>query len=287
MTMAWTAGLASGAAEAPHRQRPDAASPAGHGPVIVLTSAYSGASRLRSLLDGHPDLACTSGTGILPLCQQAIAAWRSADGQAARAPSQLAVTATRALASSIITSLLAREGKWRWCEISVASTQVMETFLRVYPGTTFICLYRDCPGVIRATLDASPWGIADPVFVPFTRAYPASTVAALTAYWVTHTTSVLEFEHAHPQACLRVRFEDLIAAQPETTARISSFLGFAGFEGQAAPPEDSDSGPESGSVGLAAEFPVDLVPPAILAQADDLLGQLGYPALSAGSANSG
>jgi protein-tyrosine sulfotransferase len=283
MAVAWTAGPASDATQVPQGRSLDsrplgAAGPnaAAHGPVIVLAPAYSGASRLRSLLDGHPDLACTSGTGILPLCEQAIAAWRSADGQAARAPSQLAVTATRALASSIITALLAREGKWRWCEIIVANTQVAETFLRIYPGATFLCLYRACPDVIRAALDGSPWGIADPVFLPFTRAYPASTATALTAYWVAHTTGILEFERAHSQACLRIRFEDLTAAQHETAARISSFLG---LEGQAVPPEDSGTRPESGGTGPAAEFPVDLIPPAMLAQANDLLRQLGYPSL--------
>jgi len=53
--------------------------------VIVLAPAYSGAGTLRSLLEGHPDLACTAGTGLLPLCEQALATWRSADGRPAGA----------------------------------------------------------------------------------------------------------------------------------------------------------------------------------------------------------
>lgn len=288
MAVARTAGLVSGAAQLPHGRSLRAASPrdpAAHGPVIVLTSAYSGASRLRSLLDGHPDLACTSGTGILPLCEQALAAWRSADGQAARAPSQLAVTATRALASSIITSLLAREGKWRWCEVATANTAATETFLRLYPGTKFLCLHRACPSVIRAALDASPWGVADPAFVPFSRAYPASAVAALTAYWVTHTTNLLAFERAHSQTCLRIRFEDLIAAQHQTTNRITSFLGIVGVKDRVTPDSDIQVQAAFDNPSSEADFPAGLIPPMMLAQANDLLRQLGYPGLPTASAD--
>jgi protein-tyrosine sulfotransferase len=248
-------------------------------PVIVLTGAYFGVGQLRSLLQSHPDLACTSGTGILPMCQQAMAAWRSADGGAARSPSELAVTATRTLASSIITALLAREGKLRWCEFSVANTQAAETFLHLYPGTRILCLHRSCLGVVRAILDASPWGIADAAFAPFSSAHPANTAAALTAHWIARTGPLLTFEQSHPQECLRIRFEDLTTARHQTAQRISSFLGIVGFNGQAPPAPDSHTEPEPDGTGPEAGFPFDLIPPAMLAQADNLLGQLGYPAL--------
>jgi Sulfotransferase family len=251
-------------------------------PVIVLASAYCGAGRLSSLLAGHPDLACTSGTGVLPLCEQAMATWRKVDDQAGRPPSLLAVAATRALAASIITSLLAREGKPRWCEVAAASSQAAETFLRIYPGTRFLCMYRACPGVIRAALDASPWGLADPGFAPFTRAYPASTVAALTAYWVAHTGSLLDFEHSHPQACLRVRFEDLAGAEHhKTAAEIESFLGLVDLQGQPSPGEvhPTQSAPDSSDPEV--DLPVDLIPAVMLAQANDLLRHLDYRPLPA------
>ena len=41
--------------------------------LIVLTYQHAGAERLRSLLTRDPDLACTYGTGILPLCDAAAA----------------------------------------------------------------------------------------------------------------------------------------------------------------------------------------------------------------------
>ena len=262
-------------------RRADPGSATSDAPVIVLASPYGGAAALRALLARHPDLACTSGTGLLPLCEQAMTTWRNADGRAGGPPSRLAVTATRALAGTIITSVLARAGKRRWCEVAAANPPAAETFLRLYPGTRFLCLHRACPGVIRAALDASPWGLADPAFAPFTLAYPASTLAALTAYWVAYTRTVLAFEAAHPQACLRVRFEDLAEAQHQTAGKkIAAFLGVTDMDNQAAPRESSQIGPAPQNPGPETDLPADLIPPSMLAQANDLLRQLNYPALT-------
>jgi hypothetical protein len=260
---------------------------AGRAPVVVLATAYSGVGRLRSLLDRVPDLAWTSGTGIVPLCEQAAAVWRNADGRPEGPPSRLAVTSTRALVGSIITAMLAREGKRRWCEVCSAMPEVAEAFLRLYPATRFVCLYRSCGDVIRAVLDASPWGISDPAFAPFTRTYPASTVAAVAAYWAAHTASLLAFEQSHPQVALRIRFEDLDTAGQQTVRAVMSFLGTAGSDSDAALAPGSQAWPEPGTphakTGFPArpetDLPAGLVPPAVLTRANDLLRQLDYPAL--------
>ena len=159
-----------------------------------------------------PGVAFTAGTGILPLCEQAAAVRRTVDGQPDGPPSRLALTSARALADGIIVSLLARTGKRRWCEFCHAMPDTAQTFALLYPGTRFVCLDRSCGNVIRAALDASPWGLADPALVPFIWAYPISATAALAAYWTAYTQSLLAFEAAHPSAVLRVRFEDLAEA---------------------------------------------------------------------------
>jgi protein-tyrosine sulfotransferase len=250
-------------------------------PVIVLAPAYAGASTLRALLDGHPDLACTSGTGLLPLCEQAIATWRNADSRGAGAPSSLASTATRALATSVITAILVREGKSRWCEIAAANPEAAATFLRLYPETRFLCLYRACGGVIRAALDASPWGLADPVLAPFTLKYPANTAASLTAYWITVTGSLLAFEQEHPRSCLRVRFEDLGQGR-QAGDGITEFLGLAVPDARPVPDwANSGDEPRPAARDYAAGFPAGLLPPVLLAQANELLGRLDYPQMIA------
>jgi protein-tyrosine sulfotransferase len=256
--------------------------PAARAPVIVLAPAYAGAGALRSLLAVHPDLACTAGTGLLPLCEQAMSTWRNADGRRGGAPSSLASAATRALAASFITSILAREGKSRWCEVAAASPEAARTFLRLYPQTRFLCLYRACPDVIRAVLDASRWGITDPVLAPFTTAYPASTVASLTAYWIATTGPLLAFEHEHPRSCLRIRYEDVVAARRETAASVAAFLGLDDHAGSGPGGGRPQPAPET-LPGPEPDFPVELIPPRMLVQASDLLGQLGYPALPGAS----
>jgi hypothetical protein len=266
------------------RDRPDgsmvSADRASRAPVIVLAPAYSGASTLRSLLEGHPDLACTSGTGLLPLCEQAIATWRNADARPTDTPSSLASTATRTLATTIITSILAREGKPRWCEVAAASPRAAETFLRLYPETRFLCLYRACPGVIRAVLDASPWGITDPVFAPFTSRYPGSTVASITAYWVTVTGPLLAFERQHPHSCLPVRLEDLARGR-QAGEQITSFLGLGHTGSRPVPGSHDEPQPARPDTKLTAGLPANLIPPALLAQANDLLQELEYPPMAA------
>ncbi len=253
---------------------------AGRAPVIVLATSYSGAARLRPVLERVPDLAFTSGTGILPLCEQSLTAWRNADGRPGR-PSALAVSSTRAIAGAIITAVLAREGKRRWCETCTAMPEAAEAFLGLYPAARFVCLYRSCAGFIRAVLDNSPWGITDPTFAPFTKTHPASTAAALAAYWAAHTGSLLTFEQSHPREVLRVRFEDLAAAGQDTALAVTSFLTAGSpADGWARPEPCTPGAGEGHPDGPETELPIGLIPSALLARVNDLLGQLGYPDLS-------
>jgi hypothetical protein len=284
MSMARLSGVPVGGVQAARRPYPKPAGPestARAAPVIVLTSACSGADWLLSLLDRHPDLSCTSGTGILPLCEQAAAVWRNADGQAGGPLSPLAAASTRALASGIITSVLAREGKRRWCEAATAPPRTAETFLQIYPGTSVLCLHRACPDVVRAILRASPWGIAGGGFAPFISAHPGSTVAALAGYWAAQTGDLLAFERAHPEACLRVRYEDLAAAPGDTLGKVASFAGIGEIGQQAAPRAENGAvaAAEPGNPAPQGPLPVGQIPLALLTRVNDLLQKLDYPPL--------
>jgi hypothetical protein len=246
----------------------------GNGPVIVLTYPHAGGDQLSSLLARNPELACTAGTGILPMCEQAATAWSAVDGRPAGSPSRLAETSTRSLVTSMLTALLARQGKRRWCEVATAAPDAAATFARLFPGTRIVCLHRGCPDVVRAALNASPWGLAGPMYASFTSAHPASTAAALTAYWAAHTSSLLAFERAHPEICYRVRYEDLGA---DCLSGLSDFLGLEdpGYRPAAwlfevtADPAHSATSPETG-------FPAGQVPPVLLERANDLMERLGY-----------
>jgi hypothetical protein len=247
-------------------------------PVIVLTHAHSGAARLSLLLARHQDMACSSASGILPLCDQAALAWRNADGQSDEPLSALAAASIRSLATSIVTSILVREGRRRWCEVATAPPGIAETFLQLFPGARVLCLYRALPRFARAAVQASPWGLSGSVFAPFTSAHPGSTVAALTAYWTTHVGQLLAFERAHPNVCRRVRDEDV------TFGLHPSLLGFLGLdEAGPSPVARLEAATPAAMDEAGSPFPVGQLPAALLAQAELTTGELGYPPLDSAS----
>ena len=112
--------------------------PGPRGPVIVLGYGHSGVGFLGGLLSSYRELACTSGTGLLPLCEAAAATWRQIENRAGPL-SPLALASIRALTGSLITTALAGTGKVRWCEIAFAHPRCAETFLEVYPSARILC----------------------------------------------------------------------------------------------------------------------------------------------------
>jgi protein-tyrosine sulfotransferase len=263
----------------PARRRSDATD---NTPVVVLTYAKSGADRLRSVLAAHPDLSCTSGTGLLSLCEQAARTWQIADKR--EELSALAMASTRALASTVMTSILASAGGPRWCEITTASASCAETFVRLYPRTRFLCLHRHCADVIYSGLKASPWGLADSAFWPFTQRFPGNSVATIAAYWAARTEPLLEFQRRHPDRCHRVRYEDLVTDPGTTANEIRTFLCLAadGSTGPAWPAGDQDgdiTADTADAPGCGAKVPAGMIPGVLLDQVNKLLAGLGYTPL--------
>lgn len=250
-------------------------------PVVVLTYGNAGGRRLQALLESQPELACTASTGVLAACDQAATAWRQVEGRPAKGLSPLAVKSVRAMATQMITAVTVRAGRPRWCETAAAEPSAAETFLQMFPGTRFVCLHRACPDLIAAVLLASPWGVSGPVLAPYVAAYPGSTVAALTAWWVAHAGPVLDFERAHPGACMRVRYEDLAEDPDAARSGIQAFLDLRAPD--AAPPVPAvvpvQASADAPSQATGADLPLDRIPPPLLTQVNELHAELGYPLL--------
>jgi hypothetical protein len=200
---------------------PPGPSPGSH--IIVLAYPQSGADRLWSLLDGHPALACTAGTELIPLCDQAARTWRTAEA-AGSTLSTLAAASVRAMAGSLITVIKSRAARERWCEISTAPAQSVRTFLQLYPDTRVICLHRNCADFISSVTHGGARGPGGPAFGAFATAHPGNPVAAAAAYWRDRTEQLLALERAEASQCLRVRYEDL-ASSPADEERVLGFLG--------------------------------------------------------------
>jgi hypothetical protein len=254
-------------------------------PVIVLTYGHAGAWFLQRLLQDEPELAATSATGLLAACDAAAAAWRSAEQRPEGKLPPLARASIRAMALPMMTSITARAGRPRWFEIASSGRSAAETFLELFPGTRFVCLHRASQDAIYATLQASPWGLTGQAYAAYTASYPGSKVAALAAWWAGHTEPILEFEQEHPEACMRLRYEDLVADSAGTGREIREFLGLnlQALELPELPGDLWQALAGADAPGCGADFPAGQIPPVLLAQVNELHEQLGYPPLKARS----
>ncbi len=259
--------------------------PPGNQPVVVLTYGYSGGQLLQALLDFQPELACTTGTGVLPACAHAAAAWRQVDGRPEAPLSALAVTSIRKLAIQMITVIAARTGRPRWCETAAADPNTAKTFLRLFPATRFVCLHRAYPDLASTLLQASPWGLSGPAFAPYVSAHPFSTAAALADWWASHAGPLLGFEQEHPEACLRVRFEDLASDPGSVQQDLQSFLGLsakaAGFPQLQLPDQRNQIPGLVPGPGVASQFPISQLSADLVSRVNELHAQFGYPPLTA------
>jgi protein-tyrosine sulfotransferase len=205
-------------------------------PIFVLSTARSGSTLLRFILDSHPDIACPPETNVALACRYLVNTWRvlesgrpREDAPAADGPKipEYILAATREAIDAAFGHYLQGTGKSRWCDKSPDSCWDAELLGRLYPEAKFICLYRHCMDVIVSGAEARPWGLRQRIGFEtdsFAAQYPGNMVAAGGAYWQSHVQKMMAFEESHPERCHRVRYEDMVTAPEETAAAIFSFL---------------------------------------------------------------
>jgi hypothetical protein len=288
-----SAGLRSdppGPAQRPVPQPGQARQAPAAGPVVVLTYSFSGWRRLQGVLERVPELACTAGTGVLDMCAMAARAWANVEEGDGEHMSSLAATSIRAMVISMMTVMVTRSSRARrWCETATADPAAAEAFLRIVPGTQFLCLHRSCPDMVRAVLGSSPWGITGGQFTPYLLAHPANASAAIAACWADSAGQLLDFESRHPESALRVRYEDLASDPAATSQAISDFTGVTPASPVPERTEDElpGDGPGGGDpAGLDTRFPVAMLPPPLIQRINHLHEQLNYPHLPASSPTS-
>ena len=166
---------------------------AGSSPIVVLSYAFSGADRVQEALAVDTQLACTQGTGVIPLCELAAETWQRVEGQRESTLSRLAISSIRGMVSAQMTVMLAGLGRSRWCELATASPSAVTPFLRVFPSAAVVCVHRSSLDVIRAGAQAGRWGLQGQVPLPYLMPNPGNSVAALAAYWAHSTEQLLAF----------------------------------------------------------------------------------------------
>jgi hypothetical protein len=248
-------------------------------PLIILTFACGGAELLRSALARDPDLACTWGTGALPLCRQATMVWRRAEGGRRTTASLLARKSVYTLISAQISMILADAGKRRWCETALSPTECAESFLEIFPNSKFICFHRNCAGMISAGMRS---GFGD--IVMRERGYSSDELNSLASYWAYRSESLLAFEAAHPDLCQRVLYEDLESRGAEVAWHALDALTLTADTATSRvregnwPVTSTDEIPavQAADIGCLT----DGISPELRERIESVLSELGYPPLA-------
>jgi hypothetical protein len=257
-------------------------------PVIILSYPHSGGRHLQEILAAGNELACTSGTGIVPMCATAAQVWRRLEGrpETAKAMSRLAVSTVRGLITAQITLILAGTGRTRWCELASISAGVAEPFLQVFPHAGFVSVHRHCLEAVGVGIQASPWGLQGQGLTPYLLAWPGNNVAALAAFWADSTEELLDFERANSGSTCRIRYEDVAAEPAEALLAVRAHLGLSA-PARALLPEPSGFPPpsiyaplqEHKTVPMEA-VPVAAIPAPLRERIGRLHAELGYPPLA-------
>lgn len=244
------------------------------GPVIVVGSAQSGVAVLRRALAAGGSVTWIDAPALVHLGHQVARTWAMAEGRANGTPA-LARREVSSLLQVLITGRLAADGCRAWSTTTVPEPgDGLEFFAGMVPAARFVCLHRRCDAVVRSVLAAHPWGISPGTgFDKFVMQHPLSPAASVAEYWAAHTTALARFEAAHPDRCLRVRYEDMLADPAEASSLLRDFTG-------AQVDIVVDGAGAQSADGTAAMPPVPgLVPAELMGRVNDLMTDLGYPAL--------
>jgi len=281
---------------------PGSSAPACVDPVFVLCCGRSGSTLLRFLLDTHPHLACPPETRLPAMSAQMASVWSQLQGTplVTERPGDLPVIGEPVLAGirsavdRMVGSYLARRRKRRYCDKSLNTAEHADLLLRVFPGATFICLYRHPMDVIASGIEACPWGLNGFGFDPYAAASPGNAVLALARFWADNAAATLAVEERLRERCHRVRYEDLVADPEGVADGIFRFLGeppMPGISEACFSTERERLGPadykiwhtsriRADSVGRGWSIPAGLVGPDMTATINDLIGKLGYVQLT-------
>lgn len=259
-------------------------------PLIILSYNYSGAYLIQQALAARADLACTVGTGILPLCEAAVATWARIDDRESGPASQLALASVRTLVSTQITVLVTAAGKPRWCELATSPPSAAHAFLQVFPAAKFACIHRSCADVVSDAVRSQPWGLAEPAMRPFAATYPGNSIAAAAAYWAVMTSQMLAFESASPRNAFRLRYEDFRTDADQILAALRSSLDLSEVPAdprltrdeaaQAALPHPATAAPATTHPDDVLQVPLGLVPTDLRERIDRLQAELGFAPVS-------
>jgi hypothetical protein len=146
--------------------------------------------------------------------------------------------------------------------------------------------------MVYSGIQASPWGFDAFGFDPFIRTTPSNFVKGVAEYWHVTTSAIRGFQESHQLQSHAVYYEALIAEPESTLKGVLDFLGLpwsdammqlGGIKRMTSGLADHKIGftnrIRSESVGEGHKIPLTQVPAPLLEALNELLANLGYPAI--------
>jgi protein-tyrosine sulfotransferase len=261
-------------------------------PLLILSCYRSGSTLLRYVLDTHPEIYCPPEVSLGQLAEalghfHAGFAGRRFDAGKAGEQNQEEIARIRGYLSQVMSEALERRGKSWLCEKSPSNVLFLPLLDTLFPGSRFLCLHRHALDVVSSTIKMHA-GI--PELAPYVYRANGDLVTAFLTYWSEWTETLLQFERAHPGACWRLRYEDLVSEPRQQVGGLFSFLGLdwqpelleAVFDrphdaGREDPYIRFSSTIHTGSVGAGRGLSLAHVQPELRRRVGSLLRELGYP----------
>jgi putative sterol carrier protein len=263
-------------------------------PVFVLSCERSGSTLLRYIIDTHPQVCSPAHLHLGQLCRSLYTSLFYSIGQTMEvtdeaARERLVAGEVRTIVDEFMQRYATAKGKQMWCEKTTENLQYLKFLRDVFPDAKYICLYRNCMDVVHSSIECGRLGFL-PELVPYVQRRPDNLVAAMVESWVEKTTTLLEFELAHPAQSFRIKYETLVVEPLQTLAAMFAALGLDWDEkllnAVFSTEHDQGSGDtkilftkkvNTDSIGRGSTISRSNIPDELLDKMNQLLARLEYP----------
>lgn len=206
------------------------------GRLIILGFPRSGTTLLARLLDGHPDISAPPETGLLSAAGRFLKELTDVEGPPvgvltglgfAGIPAEEVHAALRAMIFGFHERIAA--GCRIWVEKTATDLFHLETLEPLLMGhARFLCITRNPLDVVASNADlARLMGARLPELHAMTRGGNAE-YDGIARAWIDRQTALDDFAGRNQDACLSLRYEDLLAEPEAMLGRILEFAGLTG-----------------------------------------------------------
>ena len=196
---------------------------------FIISTARSGSTLLRYILDSHPAISCPGELYIGQLCRDLYLTVDNTKGQVAAASDRakrerIVLDEVRRIIFELMDSYARARNAQMWCEKTPTNVNHLRILARVFPEAKYICLYRNCMDVVYSLIEANSYGWY-PDLVRYIHRNPENIISAMIESWIDKTNRMVEFELANPANCFRLKYESLVLDTSNTLKPLFEFLG--------------------------------------------------------------